>query len=178
MIDFENTVIVVSHDRYFLNKVCTHTADIDYGKIQLYAGNYDFWYESSQLLIKQMKEANRKNMTGSDVWNIDFKASAPGRYRLVVEDVGCSMDFDISNDIYFQPYHYSVRGYYYMRLGEPIDPRITPVSRQPQFIPGKNPEGFVVYKTDMHPWHPDWRKLRGDVWDEPHHIMPEQSEFR
>ena len=60
LIDFENTVIVVSHDRYFLNKVCTHTADIDYGKIQLYAGNYDFWYESSQLMIKQMKEANKK----------------------------------------------------------------------------------------------------------------------
>ena len=60
LINFENTVIVVSHDRYFLNKVCTHTADIDYGKIQLYAGNYDFWYESSQLLIKQIKEANRK----------------------------------------------------------------------------------------------------------------------
>ncbi len=60
LINFENTVIVVSHDRYFLNKVCTQIADIDYGKIQLYAGNYDFWYESSQLLIRQMKEANRK----------------------------------------------------------------------------------------------------------------------
>ena len=60
LINFDNTVIVVSHDRYFLNKVCTHTADIDYAKIQLYAGNYDFWYESSQLLIKQMKEANKK----------------------------------------------------------------------------------------------------------------------
>ena len=60
LINFENTVIVVSHDRYFLNKVCTHTADIDYAKIQLYAGNYDFWFESSQLLIKQMKEANKK----------------------------------------------------------------------------------------------------------------------
>ena len=60
LINFENTVIVVSHDRYFLNKVCTHTADIDYGKIQLYSGNYDFWYESSQLLVKQMKEANKK----------------------------------------------------------------------------------------------------------------------
>lgn len=60
LINFENTVIVVSHDRYFLNKVCTHTADIDYGKIQLYAGNYDFWFESSQLLVKQMKEANKK----------------------------------------------------------------------------------------------------------------------
>ena len=60
LINFENTVIVVSHDRYFLNKVCTQIADIDYGKIQLYAGNYDFWYESSQLIIRQMKEANRK----------------------------------------------------------------------------------------------------------------------
>ncbi len=60
LINFENTVIVVSHDRYFLNKVCTHTADLDYGKIQVYAGNYDFWYESSQLMIRQMKEANKK----------------------------------------------------------------------------------------------------------------------
>lgn len=60
LINFENTIIVVSHDRYFLNKVCTMIADIDYGKIQLYAGNYDFWYESSQLMVRQMKEANRK----------------------------------------------------------------------------------------------------------------------
>ncbi|MCR4739348.1 MAG: ATP-binding cassette domain-containing protein [Lachnospiraceae bacterium] len=60
LINFENTVIVVSHDRYFLNKVCTDTADIDYGKITLFAGNYDFWYESSQLLVRQMKEANKK----------------------------------------------------------------------------------------------------------------------
>ena len=60
LINFENTVIVVSHDRYFLNQVCTQIADIDYGKIQLYAGNYDFWYESSQLMIRQMKEANKK----------------------------------------------------------------------------------------------------------------------
>ncbi len=60
LIGFDNTVIVVSHDRYFLNKVCTNIVDIDYGKMQLYAGNYDFWYESSQLMIRQMKEANRK----------------------------------------------------------------------------------------------------------------------
>ena len=60
LINFENTVVVVSHDRYFLNKVCTHIADMDYVKIQLYAGNYDFWYESSQLLVRQMKEANKK----------------------------------------------------------------------------------------------------------------------
>lgn len=60
LINFENTVIVVSHDRYFLNKVCTNIADMDYGKIQLYAGNYDFWYESSQLIVRQMKEANKR----------------------------------------------------------------------------------------------------------------------
>ena len=60
LINFPNTIIVVSHDRYFLNKVCTHTADIDYGKIELFAGHYDFWYESSQLILKQRKEANKK----------------------------------------------------------------------------------------------------------------------
>ena len=60
LIGFQNTIIVVSHDRYFLNKVCTHTADIDYGKIELFSGNYDFWYQSSQLILKQRKEANKK----------------------------------------------------------------------------------------------------------------------
>ena len=60
LINYENTVIVVSHDRHFLNKVCTHIVDIDYGKMKLYVGNYDFWYESSQLLIKQIKEQNKK----------------------------------------------------------------------------------------------------------------------
>lgn len=114
-------------------------------------------------------EAGKKNLTGSDVWNIDFRESVPGRYRLVVEDVGCSMDFDISNQVYFQPYRFSVHGYYYMRLGEPIDtPRVVPIPRQPRFIPEVDPVGFTVYKTDLHPWHPDWCKLRGDVWDEPH----------
>ena len=60
LIEFENTVIVVSHDRYFLNKVCTHIADVDFGKIKVYPGNYDFWYESSQLALKQAKESNKK----------------------------------------------------------------------------------------------------------------------
>ena len=59
--NFENTVIVVSHDRHFLNKVCTHIADIDYGKISFYVGNYDFWYESSQLVLRQAKEVNKKS---------------------------------------------------------------------------------------------------------------------
>ena len=78
LINFDNTVIVVSHDRYFLNKVCTQIADIDYGKIQLYAGNYDFWYESSQLLIKQMKEANKKEgRKDQGVAGIHFHDSVP-----------------------------------------------------------------------------------------------------
>lgn len=60
LINFNNTILVVSHDRYFLNKVCTHICDIDYNSIKLYPGNYDFWYESSQLLLNQMKESNKK----------------------------------------------------------------------------------------------------------------------
>lgn len=60
LLNFENTVIVVSHDRHFLNKVCTHIADVDYGKIEIYIGNYDFWYESSQLATKLAKEENKK----------------------------------------------------------------------------------------------------------------------
>ena len=60
LIDYENTVVVVSHDRYFLNKVCTYIADVDFGKIKVYPGNYDFWYESSQLALKQMRDANKK----------------------------------------------------------------------------------------------------------------------
>lgn len=60
LINFENTVIVVSHDRHFLNKVCTNIADLDFGKIQLYVGNYDFWYESSQLALRMQQDTNRK----------------------------------------------------------------------------------------------------------------------
>ena len=88
LINFENTVIVVSHDRYFLNKVCTQIADIDYGKIQLYAGNYDFWYESSQLLIRQMKEANKKKKSKN--YRSSFLDSVPmllNPNRLLQENV-------------------------------------------------------------------------------------------
>ncbi len=137
-------------------------------------GKVTFWKPASA----SDQEAGKKSLIGTDVWNIDFNATAPGRYRLVVEDVGCSMDFDISENVYFEPFHYSVRGYYYMRLGEPIDPaHVFPVPRQPQFISGVDPKGFKIYKTDLHPWHPDWRKLRGDVWDEPHFKAPEASAF-
>lgn len=137
-------------------------------------GRVRFWKSAAD----HVQEAGGKDLTGSDVWNIDFKETKAGRYRLVVEDVGCSMDFDIGSEVYFQPYRYSVRGYYYMRLGEPIDPEhVNPVPRQPQFIPEVDPVGFTVYKTDLHPWHPDWRKLRGDVWDEPHFKPALESAF-
>lgn len=127
-------------------------------------GAVKFWKSADNAV----NEAGGKNLTGSDVWNIDFKESVPGRYRLVVDGVGCSMDFDIKDDVYFEPFKYSVRGYYYMRLGEPADAGISPTPRQPMFIPEVDPVGFTVYKTDLQPWHPDWRRIGGDVWDEPH----------
>ena len=61
LLDFENTIIIVSHNRHFLNKVCTHICDVDYGKINMMLGNYDFWYETSQLLARQQKDQNKKN---------------------------------------------------------------------------------------------------------------------
>ena len=128
-------------------------------------GTVKFWKQAAAA----DKEAGGKDLIGTDVWNIDFKGATPGCYRLVVEDVGCSMDFEIGGEVYYEPYRYSVRGYYYMRLGEPIDPKhVWPVPRQPQFIPETDPKGFTVYKTDFHPWSPGWRELRTDVWDEPH----------
>jgi hypothetical protein len=138
------------------------------------AGTVKFWKPASA----SKDEAGGKALIGTDVWNIDFKSAKSGCYRLVVEDVGCSMDFEIRNDIYYEPYRYSVRGYYYMRLGEPIDPaHVNPIPRQPQFIPETDPKGFTVYKTDFHPWSKGWRELRTDVWDEPHFKPLKKSIF-
>ena len=137
-------------------------------------GTIRFWQPASAA----SNEAGGKNLIGTDVWNIDFSANKPGCYRLVVEDIGCSMDFEVSNDIYYEPYRYSVRGYYYMRLGEPIDTaHVFPAPRQPQFIPETDPKGFTVYKTDFHPWSPGWRELHTDVWDEPHFKQLKESIF-
>ena len=138
------------------------------------AGVVKFWKHAADA----KEEAGGKSLVGTDVWNIDFRGHRPGRYRLVVEDVGCSMDFDIADDVYFQPFRYSVRGYYYMRLGEPKDPEhVWPVPRQPQFIPETDPKGFTVYKTDFHPFMREWRDLRTDVWDEPHFKTLTASRF-
>ncbi len=121
-------------------------------------------------------EERKRDLTGSSVWKIDFPCKKNGKYRLVVEDVGCSMDFEIGEGVYYEPYRTSLRGYYYMRLGEPITD-IRPVPRQPQFIPDENPKGFKVYLTDLQPSHPEWRKFRGDIWDEPHFKDTEASMF-
>ena len=138
------------------------------------AGTVKFWKPASAF----EQEAGKKNLIGTDVWNIDFKTVAPGRYRLVVEDVGCSMDFDISPNVYYEPYRFSVRGYYYMRLGEPKNPEhVWPVPRQPQFIPDEDPKELTVYKTDLTPWSKEWRDLHTDVWDEPHFKKAEASIF-
>ena len=141
---------------------------------KLNAGTVKFWKPAAA----SEQEAGKKALIGTDMWNIDFCTAAAGRYRLVVEDVGCSMDFDISPNVYYEPYRYSVRSYYYMRLGEPKDPEhVWPVPRQPQFIPDEDPVDFTVYKTDLTPWSPEWRQLRMDVWDEPHFKKAEASIF-
>ena len=138
------------------------------------AGVVKFWKSAADA----SQEAGQKALVATDVWNIDFRGTAPGRYRLVVEDVGCSMDFDIAADVYYQPFRYSVRGYYYMRLGEPKDPEhVWPVPRQPQFIPEQDPKGLTVYKTDFTPFCQEWRDLHTDVWDEPHFKGVQESVF-
>ncbi len=151
--------------RVWLYNVDTHKKSV--------AGKVLFWKKADE----HTNEANGKNNTGSDVWRIDFSKTQPGRYRLVVEDVGCSLDFDVDKDVYFEPYKTSLRGYYYMRLGEKPRADISPVPRQPAFIPGDDPADLTVYITDLNPWSDDWRKLSGDVWDEPHFKLPEESEF-
>jgi len=136
------------------------------------AGNVSFWKSKNT-----DAEAEGRNLTGSDVWNADFSGfSKPGTYRLAIDGVGCSMPFEISRDVYFRPYKTSVRGYYYMRIGEDrMD--LTPVPRRPLFIPGKNPEGFTIYITDLDPFDPEWRARRGDTWDEPHFKPARESIF-
>ena len=133
-------------------------------------GKINFWKESAT-------EAEDRNLTGSSVWTTDFtQFTTPGKYRLVVEGVGCSPDFEIKNDIFFQPYRYAVRGYYYMRIGED-HMEMVPVPRRPAFIPGKDPEGFKVYITDLDPYDKEWRERRGDTWDECHDRPAEGSMF-
>jgi hypothetical protein len=133
-------------------------------------GKVRFWKKAAD-------EAEGRNLTGSDVWNLDFSTfDRPGTYRLVVDGVGCSADFEIRQDVWREPFATALRGYYYMRIGE--DPEgMTPVPRQPRFLPGKEPEGFTVYLTDLDPFDPEWDEHRGDTWDEPHFKPAKDSMF-
>ncbi|MGK7395122.1 MAG: glycoside hydrolase family 9 protein [Candidatus Cyclobacteriaceae bacterium M3_2C_046] len=121
-------------------------------------------------------EAEGRNLTGSPVWNIDFNFNKPGTYRLVVDGVGCSRPFEIKEDIYFEPYKTSLRGYYYMRIGQDAMD-MKPIPRRPLFIPGKDPAGFTVYITDLDPFDPAWDTHPGDTWDEPHFKPAKESMF-
>lgn len=117
-------------------------------------GKVQFWKKSGT-------DCGNWNFTQSDVWTVDFSTfNIPGKYRLSIDGAGASAQFEIKNKAYFEPFKTSLRGYYYMRIGEP--PTMNPPARQPQFIPGKD---VTVYLTTMSPWHPDWKKLPGDPWD-------------
>jgi hypothetical protein len=118
-------------------------------------GTVTFWKKSGS-------DCGGWDFTKADVWNCDFSSfTGTGTYRLVIDGVGCSPDFQIRRDVYYEPYKTSVRGFYYMRIGEDKD--VSPVPRQPRYIPDKDPAGFKVYLTTLNPWHPDWRKSGG--WD-------------
>ncbi|MBC8064513.1 MAG: glycoside hydrolase family 9 protein, partial [Chlorobia bacterium] len=124
--------------------------------LEQYVGSVGFWKPSG-------KDYGGWNLTRSGVWTCDFSTRAEGTYRLVVEGVGCSQDFSVSRNAYFEPYKTSVRGFFYMRIGE--DKNFNPVPRQPRYIPNVDPPGFKVFLTTMSPVHPDWKTLGGDPWD-------------
>lgn len=135
-------------------------------------GTVSFWKKN-----EGKTESRGRNLTGSDVWNIDLSDwSTPGSYRLVVEDVGCSQEFEIRDAAFFEPFKFSVRGYYYMRVGEDrLD--MKPVPRRPLFIMGEDPEDFVIYLSALQPFDPLWDSIPGDTWDEPHFRPAETSKF-
>jgi endoglucanase len=130
-------------------------------KQKLKVGQVSFWK-------KRGREANDFDFTASDVWNLDFSGTYPeGKYRLVVDGIGCSNDFDISSGIFKLPFEIAAKGYFYMRLGQQ-SPHISPRTREPFFIPGV--DGTRVYKSTLHPYHPAWEDIRirkRDPWDHP-----------
>jgi hypothetical protein len=130
--------------------------------VSIPAGIVEFWMAGGN-------DVGWYNLTRSDVWRADVSNfSTPGTYRLVVEGVGCSQDFEIAGDVYADPFLVSLRGYFYMRIGESNPTGITPPPRIPLYIPGTSPAGTKVYLTTMHPYHPDWDTFASDdKWDKP-----------
>lgn len=125
-------------------------------------GTLSFWKE-------QGNDVGGQNLTMSSVWRADCEqGGAAGRYRLVVEGIGCSQDFTIAPAIYQEPFNVALKGFYYMRIGEPRRATITPVPRQPRWIPQSDPSTTRVYLTSMHPYHAQWKSFSsGDAWDNP-----------
>ncbi len=144
-------------NKVYIYDVNTNTSEI--------VGSVAFWMAN--------KTETHWNLTGSDVWTIDFTGfNRPGTYRLAVEGVGCSQDFEIRDDIYHDPFKVAVMGYYYMRIGEDhLD--MTPVPRRPLYIQDQDPPNCKIYVTDMHPYHPAWETFAsGDKWDKPANWIP------
>jgi hypothetical protein len=113
------------------------------------------------------------NFTRSPVWRADFDFDGPGTYRLVIDGVGSSQDFRIARDVYAEPFRVSLRGFFYMRVGQESATGIQPPPRSPLFLPGVSPPTTTVYLTDMQPWHPDWSAFtNGDPWDQPDKWAP------
>ncbi len=135
----------------------------DVANAQAYpAGQVTFWKPSGS-------DVGGYNLTRSPVWNVDFSAfSDSGTYRLVIEGVGCSQDFKIASNVYADAFKVSLRGFYYMRVGQDNPTGIVPPPRTPLYIPGVSPANTTVYLTEMQPWHSRWGSFTGgDPWDDP-----------
>jgi hypothetical protein len=125
-------------------------------------GEVVFWKESG-------RDVGGYNLIRSPVWNADFPPfTTPGVYRLAIEGVGCSQDFTIAENCYFNPFMVGVQGFFYMRIGQDSTGGISPVPRRPLYIPGESPPTTTVYLTTMTPYHAEWESFSsGDVWDRP-----------
>ena len=129
-------------------------------KTKIDVGKLEFW--------KENRKEVQHNFTQSNVWKADFNTDVtPGNYRIAIEGIGCSDDFQIKSDIYKAPFDVSVRGFYYMRIGEDCM-ECVPVPRRPLYIPSVSPPNTKVYITTMHPYHSEWKSFSsGDYWDNP-----------
>jgi len=142
------------YSEYVGRKVILYDTD---SRQQHEVGQVSFWKQRGP-------DFGKWDLTASDVWNCDFSEfTGTGRFRLVIEGIGCSPEFQLRRDVYYEPFRTSVRGFFYMRIGMGMD--FDPPPRQPRFIPDVDPPGFKVYRTAFGPQHPDWRRMRGDVWD-------------
>jgi len=143
-------------------------------KVYLYQTDSETQKEVGKLeLWKDNQKEVQHNFTQSNVWKADFNTDvAPGNYRIAIEGIGCSDDFEIKDDIYKAPFDVSVRGFFYMRIGEDCM-ECVPVPRRPLYIQDVDPKNTKIYITTMQPWHPNWNSFSsGDYWDNPNHWRP------